>query len=271
MATYVIGDVHGCYQSLQKLLKKINFDPNNDLLWFVGDIINRGPESLKTLEFVISLGDSAKMILGNHEFHLLSAYAGLQKFKDKTDTLIPILNHPNVKEMIDWLRHKPLIVQDKSTNSIMVHAGIPPQWSIKKALKKAKKVERVLQDDNWQQYIKEHCFGNVPNYWSKNLSSWEKIRYTINACARMRYCDANGVLDFELKMHPDQNPHKDTLQPWFSWQNRKSYDTEIYFGHWSTIGVLDAYNVHAIDTGCLWDGMLSAYNIENKQRITVNC
>ncbi len=271
MATYIIGDVHGCYDSLQKLLKKIDFQPNQDCLWFVGDVINRGPDSLKTLQFIMSLGDSAKMTLGNHEFHLLAAYAGLEKFKNKTDTLTPILEHKKVKKIINWLRRRPLIIRDKNLKIAMVHAGVPPQWNIKKAMKKANKVESVLTSKGWKKNIVKHFFGNSPNYWSKKLSRWEKIRYTVNCFARMRYCDANGTLDFDLKMHPDKTPKKSIYKPWFTWKNRKAGNYELFFGHWSTLGVIDAYNIHTTDTGCFWGNKLTAYCVENKQRITVNC
>lgn len=271
MATYVIGDVHGCYEDLQKLLVKIDFNPKKDKLWFVGDIINRGPDSLKTLQFIMSLGDCVQMVLGNHEFHLLASYAGLQKFQDKTDTLKSILEHKNAKKMITWLRNRPLIIRDKKLNVVVVHAGIPPQWSIKKALKKSKKVEKILQQKNWQKFATKYLFSNDPNYWSKKLSKWEKIRYTLNAFTRMRYCDKDGKLDFDLKMHPDKTPRKAELKPWFIWKNRKSANYDIYFGHWSTLGIIDAYQIHTTDTGCLWGGKLTAYHIEKHTRITINC
>ncbi len=271
MATYIIGDVHGCYNSLQKLLKKIKFNPKKDLLWFVGDILNRGPDSLKTLKFIMSLGDSAEMVLGNHEFHLLAAYAGLKRFQDKTDTLKPILEHKKAKKMINWLRNRPLIITNKKQKIAIVHAGIPPQWTIKKALKKARKVENILQAKGWKKRVTKHFFGNSPDNWSTKHTDWQKIRYTVNACARMRYCDKNGKLDFDLKKHPDKTPKKAELKPWFIWKNRKSINYEIYFGHWSTLGVIDAYNIHTTDTGCLWGGQLTAYCIETQQRTTQNC
>jgi len=270
MARYIIGDVHGCYKPLKKLLKKIEFDRKKDELWFVGDILNRGPDSLKTLQFIMALEDSAKMVLGNHEFHLLAAYAGLTKFQNKTDTLRPILEHNQADKMIDWLRHQPLIIRDKKLKIAMVHAGIPPQWSIKKAMKKARNIENILQSKNWQQYIVNDFFGNKPNAWSSKLSKKEKNRYTVNAFARMRYCDKKGKLDFDLKMHPDQSPKHSSFKPWFKWR-RKAMNYQIYFGHWSTLGVIDAYNIHTTDLGCLWGGKLMAYCIDTQQRITYNC
>lgn len=271
MATYIIGDVHGCYKPLKKLLKKIDFNPSKDCLWFVGDIVNRGPDSLKTLVFIMSLGNSAKMVLGNHDFHLLAAYAGLKKFQKKTDTLKPILEHKNADNMIDWLRHQPLIIRDKKLKIAMVHAGIPPQWSLKKALKKAKKVEKILQSNSWQKQIVDDFFGNEPNGYSKNLTAKEKIRYTVNALARMRFCDENGAMDFDLKMHPDDTPKKSKLKPWFTWKDRKAANYEIYFGHWSALGVIDAYNIHTTDTGCLWGRSLTAYSVDKQTRITISC
>lgn len=271
MARYIIGDVHGCYKPLKALLKKIEFDIKKDELWFVGDILNRGPDSLKTLQFIMRLGSAAKMVLGNHELHLLAAYAGLKKFQNKTDTLLPIIEHKKVDKMIDWLRHQPLIIRDKKQKIAMVHAGIPPQWTIKKAMKKSRKVEKILQSKNWKKRIVNDFFGNQPDYWSSKLSAKEKIRYTVNALARMRYCDKKGTLDFDLKMHPDQTPKKANLKPWFMWEERKATNYQIYFGHWSTLGVIDAYNIHTTDLGCLWGGNLTAYCIDTQQRITYNC
>jgi len=270
MAIYVIGDVHGCYSSLKELVKKIDFNPKKDTLWFVGDIINRGPESLKCLKYVKKLGKSAKMVLGNHELHLLASYAGVKKYQSRSDTLQEILNHSDVSGLIDWLRHQPLMITDEKLKIAMVHAGIPPIWSIEKALQKSKEIEKVLQKDNWRKAMTEHFFGNEPANLQQAQTDWEKLRYSINCFTRMRYCRKDSSLEFKQKKHPSENKDK-TLQPWFSWKNIKNTSHQIFFGHWSTLGVIDAYNIHSTDTGCLWGGELTAYCIETKQRITVQC
>ncbi len=271
MATYVIGDVHGCYDSLQQLIQKIEFNPEHDHLWFVGDLVNRGSQSLQCLQYLISLGKAATMVLGNHDIHLLAAHAGLKKYQNKLDTLQPILQHPDVEVMMDWLRHCPLVFKHPKEKIVMVHAGVPPNWSIKKALKQASKVEKLLQHKGWKHTLKNHFFGNTPNTWSFCQNKLEKRRYAINCFTRMRYCEQNGTLDFKNKKNPEQQNRPSKLEPWFSWPDRKNTDYQIFFGHWSTLGVIDAYHVHSTDTGCLWGGKLTAYCIETHKRITVTC
>jgi len=266
MATYIIGDLQGCYDELMTLLKQINYHPKHDELWFAGDIVNRGPKSLECLEFVKSLGSKGKMVLGNHDFHLLSAYSG----KAKTKTLEPILNAPNADELINWLRHQPLIIQHPNLPVVMVHAGIPPQWNIKEALTYAQEVEHILQSHHWKEALTEHLYGDQPSQWNEHLKDWDRSRYIINAFVRMRFCSKTGELEFKTKTMPNaqNNP---LFQPWFSHPNRKNKDQEIFFGHWSTLGAMDAYQVHSTDTGCLWGGKLTAYCLETQQRHTLNC
>lgn len=272
MASYVIGDLQGCYEELQALLKQIQYNEETDFLWFAGDIVNRGPNSLACLEFVKRLQEQnkAQIVLGNHDFHLLAAYAGLETYVSKSDTLTEILQAPHATNLIDWLRHQPLMVKHDFLPIAMVHAGIPPQWSISEALSHAKEVESILQSDSWKDAIKHHLFGSDAKTWSDTLDGWERIRYIVNAFARMRYCNDKGKLDFKQKMSP--NPNEQTkYQPWFSHANRKNKDYEIFFGHWSTLGALDAYNIHSTDTGCLWGGELTAYCLEDKTRHTLKC
>ncbi|MGC9386142.1 MAG: symmetrical bis(5'-nucleosyl)-tetraphosphatase [Hydrogenovibrio sp.] len=276
MATYIIGDLQGCFDPLVKLLEDIHYDPNGDTLWFAGDIVNRGPQSLECLRFVKSVVESGhgKMVLGNHDFHLLAAYAGLAKYRSKSDTLEAILDAEEVDELIDWLRRQPLMVKHDFFPAVMVHAGIPPQWSIHEALEHSRAVEAQLQSDDWQEYIRHHLFGSEPREWQDTLSGWDRIRYIVNAFARMRYCSAQGKLEFKQKMSPqaqksDQSPKR--YLPWFAHPNRRNKDFEIFFGHWSTLGAVDAYNIHATDTGCLWGGLLTAYCLETHKRHTIEC
>lgn len=271
MTTYVIGDLQGCFDELQLLLKQVNYQKKHDHLWFVGDIVNRGPKSLECLRFVkkLCLQGKADMVLGNHDFHLLAAYSGLEKFTSKSDTLKDILQADDVDEMMEWLRQQPLLATHSVFNAVMVHAGIPPQWSITDAQNYAKEVEKQLAQPNWQTFITDHMFGSEPKSWDNSLMGWDRLRYIVNAFARMRYCDANGSLDFKLKSSPKYNNSE--YQPWFVFPNRRNKDYEIFFGHWSTLGAIDAYHVHATDTGCLWGGILTAYAIETKTRHTINC
>lgn len=276
MATYVIGDLQGCFDELQALLKHIDYQPDRDFLWFAGDLVNRGPKSLECLRFVKKLEEKGKAqtVLGNHDFHLLAAYAGLEKFVSKSDTLQDILQSKEADELIEWLRKQPLMVKHPLFDAVMVHAGIPPQWSISEALSYAKEVEAHLQSDNWKTVLKEHLFGSEPREWQETLTGWDRIRYIVNAFARMRYCDANGRLEFKQKSAPSSSEDKKKIapyEPWFVFPNRRNKDHEIFFGHWSTLGAIDAYQIHSTDTGCLWGGLLTAYCIEQKQRFSIKC
>lgn len=276
MTTYVIGDLQGCYDELQALLSHIDYQTESDFLWFVGDLVNRGPKSLECLRFVKKLEQKgrAKTVLGNHDFHLLAAYAGLAKFVSKSDTLQKILQAEDVEELIDWLRHQPLMVKHPVYNAVMVHAGIPPQWTINAAFDYAKEVEKHLQSNSWKEALIHHFFGNKPNEWQETLTGWDRIRYIVNAFTRMRYCDANGKLEFKLKLAPGQSKSQASIapyEPWFVFPNRKNKDHDIFFGHWSTLGTMDAYQVHSTDTGCLWGGKMTAYAVETKQRFSIKC
>jgi len=276
MTTYVIGDLQGCYDELQALLRHIDYQAETDFLWFVGDLVNRGPKSLECLRFVKKLEQKgqAKTVLGNHDFHLLAAYAGLDKFASKSDTLQDILQANDVEELIDWLRYQPLMVKHPVYDAVMVHAGIPPQWTINAALGYAKEAEKHLQSSSWKEALVNHFFGNKPNEWQETLTGWNRIRYIVNAFARMRYCDANGKLEFKLKSAPSQAKSQASIapyEPWFVFPNRKNKDHDIFFGHWSTLGEIDAYQVHSTDTGCLWGGKMTAYALEQKQRFSVKC
>lgn len=269
MATYIIGDLQGCYDQLQKLLKRIDYQPETDELWFAGDIVNRGPKSLECLRFVKGLGTKSKMVLGNHDFHLLAAYSGVEKYLAKSDTLMDLLNAPDVDELIDWLRQQPLMLQHSTLPVAMVHAGIPPQWSITQAQGLADEVHNSLMQNDWQKQIRHHLFGNKPTKWSPELTGWDRLRYAVNAFARMRFCSLEGKLEFDLKGKPQED--NSDFKPWFSWSKRQNFSHEIFFGHWSTLGPLDEYNVHSTDTGCLWGGKLTAYCLETKHRHTVKC
>jgi bis(5'-nucleosyl)-tetraphosphatase (symmetrical) len=261
MATYAIGDVQGCFDELKALLALIRFNSDRDQLWFCGDLVNRGPKSLKTLRFIRSLGDNAITVLGNHDLHLL-ATAYDHKKPGKKDTLNAILKADDASELLDWLRHQHLLFHDKSKNVTLVHAGIHPHWSIKKARKLAREVEQILQSDNHINFYK-HMYGDKPFVWDDSLSGWPRYRFITNILTRLRYCDVDGRPALSAKGPPGSQSKN--LFPWYEVPKRKSRKDTIIFGHWSTLphaGITCKNNTYAIDSGCLWGGVLTAMRID---------
>ncbi len=269
MTTYAVGDIQGCLEELQRLLDKVAFDPGSDRIWFVGDLVNRGPSSLEVLRFIRSLGDAAISVLGNHDLHLLAIASGAAKLKRK-DTLDDILNAPDREEILDWLRHRPLLHLDNQRKQLLVHAGLPPQWKVKQAAKLAREAEQVLQSSDHRDFF-EHMYGNDPTIWNKHLGGWDRIRFIINALTRMRYCNAEGKLELTEKGPPGTQPA--TLVPWFQHGQRRSCDTEIIFGHWSTLGLMKKTGLIGLDSGCLWGGELSIVDLDHPDRpvVQLNC
>jgi len=263
MATYAIGDVQGCFDELKALLTQINFNSDRDQIWFCGDLVNRGPKSLKTLRFIRSLEDNAITVLGNHDLHLLATAYHHQK-PGKKDTLNKILHADDASELLNWLRHQHLVFHDKEKNITILHAGVHPQWSIKKTLKLAHEVEQILQSDNHINFYK-HMYGDKPFIWNDSLSGWSRYRFITNILTRLRYCDAQGKPALNAKGPPgSQSKH---LYPWYEVPNRKSSQDTIIFGHWSTLphaGRESINNTYAIDSGCLWGGHLTAMRIDEE-------
>jgi len=271
MSTYAIGDVQGCYKELILLLDKINFDETNDRLWFVGDLVNRGPASLEVLNFVINLGESAITVLGNHDLHLVALAEGIMLPK-KSDTLAPILNSPDKQELITWIRQQALMHHDKDLNLSMIHAGLPPQWDIHQALELASEVSQFLNSDNYLSFIKV-MYGNTPNVWDENLTGNDRLRFIVNCFTRIRFLNDENELNFTEKGAP--GTQDDHLFPWFTINDRKSKNERIIFGHWATVllgNVRDftPHNVYPIDTGCYWDGDLTAMRLEDKKLFGVS-
>ena len=266
MSIYAIGDIQGCFDELQLLLDKIQFNPQQDCIWFTGDLVNRGPKSLETLRFVKNLGTSAITVLGNHDMHLLAA-ASTPKTSTKKDSLTPILEAPDRDELIHWLRHQPLFYTNN--DFCMIHAGLPPQWDFKTTQRMALLVENALQGPNYELLLQQ-MYGNKPNQWTPQLKGNAKLRFIINCFTRMRYCDASGRLDFNNTGPIGTQPEE--LMPWFTLPNRKSANMKIIFGHWSTLGYYEGSNCYAIDTGCLWGGQLTALKLSTPiQRISIDC
>ncbi len=257
MAIYAIGDVQGCFDELTALVEKIAFKPELDQLWFVGDLVNRGPKSLETLRWVKSLGGAAITVLGNHDLHLLAAYAKVKPVA-KSSSLAPTLRARDAEELVDWLRHRPLMHYDSRLNIAMVHAGLVPQWNIANALACAKEVEEILRSKKYMDFLK-NMYGDTPNQWDKTLTGWARLRVITHSFTRLRYCDPGGTMNLTDKGPPGtQGPR---IQPWYKISSRKSKNTTIVFGHWSTLGYRDTHNVIATDTGCLWGGSLTAVRI----------
>ncbi|MGH1537619.1 MAG: symmetrical bis(5'-nucleosyl)-tetraphosphatase [Gammaproteobacteria bacterium] len=265
MSVYVIGDVQGCFDELQELVKYISFNPKKDQLWFVGDLVNRGPKSLETLRWVKSLGNAAVTVLGNHDLHLLAAHAGIKEIRT-TSSLCPVLQANDADALIEWLRKQPLLCYNKQLKFAMVHAGLAPQWSIKDAAKYSKEVETVLQSKKYKDFL-YNMYGDNPNHWDARLKGWNRLRTITNFMTRVRYCNNQGVMSFAEKGPP--GTQSTSMKPWYEIAWRKSQDTTVAFGHWSTLGHLHDYNIIATDTGCLWGGMLTAVKIE-REYLTIN-
>lgn len=262
MATYIIGDLHGCFDEFQALLKQVNFNPTQDELWLTGDLIARGDKSLECLRFVKALGERATVVLGNHDLHLLATLEGIKavKPKDKVDT---IFNAEDRIDLQNWLRNRPLVAVHPEYKFVLVHAGLSPEWDLQTALLCAKETEAVLQSNNYQDLLKE-MYGNSPDNWSANLKGMDRWRYTINVCTRMRFCTADNRLDFECKLPAEEAPSD--LKPWFEMNNPLFKEQEIIFGHWaSLIGYPTPNTIYALDTGCVWGNHLTMIRWEDQK------
>ena len=248
-----IGDVQGCASCLRELLARL---PDDEPLWFAGDLVNRGPASLEVLRMVRALGPRATCVLGNHDLHLLAVHAGIRPAHD-TDTLDDILAAPDRDELIDWVRTRPLAVA--RDGHLMVHAGVFPQWSAEDVLERAREVERVLAGDHWIEFLRE-MYGNRPAKWDDSLTGADRLRAIINIFTRMRYCSPRGRIAFEEKGPPGtQQPG---LYPWYAVPGRVERGLKIACGHWSSLGLFIGHGVHALDTGAVWGGPLTALQLD---------
>ncbi|HYH42887.1 MAG TPA: symmetrical bis(5'-nucleosyl)-tetraphosphatase [Burkholderiales bacterium] len=264
MSTYAIGDIQGCYDELRRLLDRIAFDPARDTLWIVGDLVNRGAQSLETLRYVSSLGDRAVTVLGNHDFHCLVVAAGVRK-PHRGDTLDAILEAPDREELLHWLRGRKLM--HAGEGYALVHAGLLPQWTIPEALGLAAEVEAVLQGPDHAQFLR-HLYGNTPDAWNASLKGYDRLRVIVNAMTRLRLCDVHGVMEFSHKTAGDLPPG---YLPWFDVPGRASADTPIVCGHWAALGLMLRDDLAAIDTGCVWGRELSALRLEDRRLYQCEC
>jgi len=258
MSIYIIGDIQGCFEQLQKLLEHIQFNPKKDRLGFVGDLINRGPQSLETLRFIKKLKDPI-VVLGNHDLYLLSLCYGI-KNDTASEHLEPILSAPDKHELMDWLRQQPLTYYDADQNYLLVHAGIPPTWTVKQTLQYSEEISSELRSDRAADYL-INMYGNQPAEWDKDLTGWDRLRYITNALTRMRFCDAKGKLELTTKTTSSPDPER--FKPWFEWREP---ECDIIFGHWAALeGKCAPPKCYAIDTACVCGGPLTAIRIEDRQ------
>ncbi|MEB2870967.1 symmetrical bis(5'-nucleosyl)-tetraphosphatase [Pseudomonas rhizosphaerae] len=269
MAVYAVGDLQGCLEPLKCLLQRVAFDPANDTLWLVGDLVNRGPSSLETLRYLYAMRDSLVCVLGNHDLHLLAVANNAERLK-RGDTLREILDAPDGPQLLDWLRRQKLLHHDEQRNAVLVHAGIPPQWSLRKALRLAAEVETALRDDNLFQPYLDGMYGNEPNKWDKELQGAARLRVITNYFTRMRFCTADGKLDLKGKEGADTA--LPGYAPWFAHKARKTRDLTIIFGHWAALeGRCDEPGVFALDTGCVWGGAMTLLNVDSGERLSCTC
>ena len=259
MSLYLIGDLQGCDAALLGLLEKIAFSPSRDTLYFLGDLVNRGPSSDAVLRRLMGYGSAARCLLGNHDLHLLATAHGARK-PGRKDTLQCILNAPDRHAMLEWLRHQNLAILEHwgGRPLLMVHAGVLPSWSVEKTVQLAREVETALRADNYADFF-QTMYGNEPEAWSDTLQGPERLRVIVNALTRMRLCTPEGHMEFGFSGQPEDAPK--AYLPWFAVPDRLTANASVAFGHWSTLGWLGRADVLSLDTGCVWGGCLSALQI----------
>ncbi|SIR04871.1 symmetrical bis(5'-nucleosyl)-tetraphosphatase [Pseudacidovorax sp. RU35E] len=273
MALYLIGDVQGCDEALGRLLDTLDFSPSRDRLVLLGDLINRGPDSLGVLRRVQALGDSARSLLGNHDLHLLGVAHGVRK-PGRRDTIAPILDAPDREPLLDWLRHRAMALHERigGRDLLMVHAGVLPAWTVEDTMARAHELEAVLRGPNLGNFLQE-MYGNEPASWSDDLSGSARLRVIVNTLTRLRFCSAEGTMEFEAKDSAAEAPTG--YMPWFDVPGRRTAKAVVAFGHWSTLGWLSRPDLLSTDTGCVWGGCLTAVRIgatlDERERIDVRC
>jgi len=265
MATYAIGDIQGCYDQLMRLLERCGYDERRDRLWFVGDLVNRGPQSLATVRFVKGLGDRAVTVLGNHELSLLVVAEGAHK-GHASDTFGDILGAPDREELLDWVRRQNMMHAENGY--AMVHAGLLPQWSIDRALELARETEAALRGPACAEFLR-NMYGNQPARWSDGLAGYDRLRIIVNAMTRMRLVADDGTMQFSHKLGLANTPAG--YVPWYDAPARASRDTPVLFGHWAALGLVVRDDVVCLDSGCVWGRQLSALRLEDRQLIQCDC
>ncbi|MGQ0618630.1 MAG: symmetrical bis(5'-nucleosyl)-tetraphosphatase [Panacagrimonas sp.] len=267
MAIYAVGDLQGCFDELARLVDTLRFDPQRDRLVFCGDLVNRGPKSLEILRYVRSLGTAAVTVLGNHDLHLLAvAHGGKQ---GRRDTLTEILAASDCDELLDWLIEQPLAWRDPGTGTVVIHAGLVPQWSVEQALSLASEAAAIIRGREGRRFF-SRMYGDHPDRWDEKLRGLDRTRFIVNCLTRLRYCTEDGRLDLRPKGAPGSQPAP--LMPWFTVPGRASRGTPIVFGHWSTVGQIawPDEHVHGLDTGCVWGGQLTALELRSGRLVQVS-
>lgn len=270
VARYAIGDIQGCYDELRELLASLRYSSDRDELWFVGDLVNRGPKSLEVLRFVRSLGAAATVVLGNHDLHLLAVALGSDaRGLRRGDTLDAVLAARDRDVLLEWLLTRPLAHHDEASGDLLIHAGLVPQWNAAEAARLAREVERALATDARDLF--DHMYGDRPDRWSAGLEGHERLRFIVNALTRLRYCTREGRVDLRFKGAPHEV--EAPLAPWFSFGDRTSRGARIICGHWSAIGYRDTGDVVLLDSGCVWGGSLTALRLDGAPRppVSVGC
>ncbi len=269
MAVYAIGDVQGCFDDLQALLRKLAFNGAHDTLWFTGDLVNRGPQSAEVLRFVAGLGERAISVLGNHDLHLLAVAYGTARQR-RHDSFADVLAAPDRNQLLAWLCRQPLLHHDAELGYTLVHAGLLPQWDLAQASVLAGEVEHALRGPACVELL-EHMYGDQPDTWDDTLGGWERLRLVVNAFTRLRYCTVNGRMDLAPVGAPGTQPSH--LVPWFQAPQRRTRKLNIIFGHWSTLGTWQGDGVIALDSGCVWGRSLTAVRLDGRQRqfVCVTC
>jgi bis(5'-nucleosyl)-tetraphosphatase (symmetrical) len=267
---YAVGDIQGCNDELQSLLARLRFSADRDQIYFVGDLVNRGPASLEVLRFVHSLGDNAIVVLGNHDLHLLAVAYGIRRNR-KADTLDDVLAAPDRDRLLEWLITRPLAHahhHSDGNSDLLVHAGVVPQWTLQTTVALAREVESALRDDPRRLF--EHMYGDEPDRWCDDLHTKEKLRFTINVLTRLRVCTADGRIDLKWKGKPP--PPDSPYQPWFDLDERKTRASRVIFGHWSALGFVQRNGVIGLDSGCVWGGALTAVDLDSdRPPVTLAC
>ncbi|ODP98349.1 bis(5'-nucleosyl)-tetraphosphatase (symmetrical) [Salinivibrio kushneri] len=268
MATYLVGDIHGCERTLRALLTQVDFSPDKDILYSVGDLVARGPDSLNVLRFFYQLGDAARVVLGNHDLHLLAVAHGIKPIKGKDNTQ-SILDAPDREQLLGWLSQQPLLMDVAAPDGgfLLAHAGISPQWDKKTAVTCANEVEAILRS-NEQRWLLENMYADSPDQWDPSLSGLDRYRYIINSFTRMRFCFPDGRLDMQCKLPPSQAADSGLL-PWFEVPARQPLDQSVVFGHWAALNGTIQPKLYGLDTGCVWGGKLTLLRWEDKACFTL--
>jgi bis(5'-nucleosyl)-tetraphosphatase (symmetrical) len=266
MALYLIGDIQGCDEALQRLLIAVSFSPSRDTLYLLGDMVNRGPDSAGVLRRLMRYGHAAQCILGNHDLHLLAVSVGARKLHRK-DTLSELLTAPDCDMLLTWLRQQPLarLLTHRNHDYLLVHAGVLPAWTAHQCIALAGEVERVLHSTNWPDFL-HRMYGNQPDHWDASWSGDDRLRVIVNALTRLRFCTASGQMEFSVTLGADAAPPG--YLPWFDVPGRHTANVRVAFGHWSTLGWLGREDVISLDSGCVWGGRLTALRLDDSQPST---